>query len=135
MRGNATTSQGDETMRERCSERTTRGQEGGMIRGREGSTTRGDATTSLRKMTRGRCSKRTTRDVGSGEDDCSDNSNGDSDGDADSGDGESGDDDSNSNSGVSDSDNGGKNNNQLKPAAEKVATAVNAALASILLAS
>jgi hypothetical protein len=84
---------------------------------------------------RGRRSERTTRDVGSGDNNCSDNSNVDSDGDADSGDGDSGDDDSNSNSGGGDSDSGGKNNNQLKPAAEKAATAVNAALASILLAS
>jgi hypothetical protein len=87
----------------------------------------------LRKTTRGRRSERTTRDVGSGNDDCSDDSNGDSNGDADSGDGDSGDDDSNSDSGGGDSDSGGKNNNQLKPAAEKAATAVNAALASILL--
>ena len=87
-------------------------------------------------MTRGRCSERTTRDVSSGNDDnCSDNSNGDSNSDANSGDGDSGDDDSNSNSGGSDSNSGEKNNNQLKPAAEKAATAVNAALASIILAS
>ncbi len=84
----------------------------------------------MRKTTRGQRSERTTRDVGSGNDDCSDDSNSDSDGDADSGD-----DDSNSDSGGGDSDSGGKNNNQLKPAAEKAATAVNAALASILLAS
>ncbi len=89
----------------------------------------------MRKTTRGRRSERTTRDVGSGDDYCSDNSNGDSDGDADIGDGDSGDDDSNSNSGGGDSDSGGKNNNQLKPAAEKAAMAVDAALASILLAS
>jgi dihydrofolate synthase/folylpolyglutamate synthase len=89
----------------------------------------------LRKMTRGRRSERTTRDVSSGDDDCSDDSNGDSDADANSGDGDSGDADSNSDSGGSDSKSGGKNNNQLKPAAEKAATAVNAALASILLAS
>jgi hypothetical protein len=38
-------------------------------------------------MTRGRRSERTTRDIGSGNDDCSDDSNGDSNGDADSGDG------------------------------------------------
>ncbi len=84
----------------------------------------------MRKTTRGRRSERTTRDVGSGDDDCSDDSNGDSDGDADSGD-----DDSNSDSGGGDSDSGGKNNNQLKPAEDKPATAVNAALASTLLAS
>jgi hypothetical protein len=84
---------------------------------------------------RARRSERTTRDIGSGNDDCSDNSNVDSDGDADSSDGDSGDDNSNSNSGGGDSNSGGKNNNQLKPAAEKAATAVNAALASILRAS
>jgi hypothetical protein len=95
--------------------------------------TRGNATTSLQKTTRGRHSERMTRDVGSGNDDCSDNSNGNSNGDADSSDGDSGDDDSNSGGG--DSNSGGKNNNQLKPAAEEVATAVNAALISILLAS
>ena len=89
----------------------------------------------MRKTTRGRRSERTTRYVGSGNNDCSDGSNGDSDGDADSGDGDSGDDDSNSDSGGGDSDSGGKNKNQLKPAAKKAATAVNAALASILLAS
>ncbi len=89
----------------------------------------------MRKTTRGRRSERTTRDVGSGDDDCSGDSNGDSDGDADSGDGDSGDDDSNSDSGGGDSDSGEKKNNQLKPAAEEVATAVNAVLASILLAS
>ncbi len=76
-----------------------------------------------------------TRDVSSGDNDCSDDSNGDSDGDADSGNGDSGDDDSNSDSGGGDSNSGGKNNNQLKPAAEKAATAVDAVLASILLAS
>ncbi len=75
------------------------------------------------------------RDISSGDDNCSDDSNGDSDGVANSGNGDSGDDDSNSNSGGSDSNRGGKNNNQLKPAAEKAATVVNAALASILLAS
>ncbi len=85
-------------------------------------------------MTRGQHSE-ITRDVGRGNDDCSGNSNDNSDGDADSGDGDSGDDDSNSNSGGSDSNSGGKNNNQLKPAVEKAATAVNAALASIFLAS
>jgi hypothetical protein len=94
----------------------------------------------LRKTTSGRRSERTTRDVSSGNDDCSDNSNGNSNsdansGDGDSGDSDSGDDDSNSDSGGSNSNSGGKNNNQLKPAAEKVATAVNAALASIILAS
>ncbi len=89
----------------------------------------------MRKTTRGRRSERTTRDVSSGNDDCSDNSNGNSDSDANSGAGDSGDNDSNSNSGGSDSNSGRKNNNQLKPAAEKKATAVNAALASIILAS
>ncbi len=89
----------------------------------------------MRKTTRGRRSGRTTRDAGSGDNDCSDDSNGDSDGDADSGDGDSGDDDSNSDSGGGDSNSGGKNNNQLKPAAEKAAMVVDAALASILLAS
>ncbi len=48
-------------------------------------------------MTRGRHSERTTRDVSSGNNDCSDDSNGDSDSDANSGDGDSGDNDSNSN--------------------------------------
>ncbi len=77
----------------------------------------------------------TTRDVGSGDDDCSDDSNGDSDGDADSGNGDSGDNDSNSDSGGGDSNSSRKNYNQLEPAAEKAVTAVDAALASILLAS
>jgi hypothetical protein len=81
-------------------------------------------------MTRGRRSERTTRDVSSGNNNCSDDSNGDSNGDADSGDG-----DKNSNSGGGDSDSGRKNNNQLKPAAEEAVMVVNAALASILLAS
>ncbi len=96
---------------------------------------RGDTTTSLRKTTRGQRSERTTRDVSSGNNDCSDNSNGNSDSDANCSDGDSSDNDSNSNSGGSDSNSGRKNNNQLKPAAEKAATAVNAALASIILAS
>ncbi len=95
---------------------------------------RGNAITSLCKMTRGQRSERTTRDVGSSNADCSEDSNGNSNGDADSGDGHSSDDNSNRDSGGGDSDRG-KNNNQLKPAAEKAATAVNAALASILLAS
>ncbi len=89
----------------------------------------------MRKRIRGRRSERTTRDVSSGDDDCSDDNNGDSNSDANSGDGDSGEDDSNSNSGGNDSNSGGKNNNQLKPAAEKAVTAVNAALASIILAS
>jgi hypothetical protein len=76
-----------------------------------------------------------TRDISSSKDDCSDNSNGDSDSDANSGDGDSGDNNSNSDSGASNSNSCRKNNNQLKPAAEKAATAVNAALASIILAS
>jgi hypothetical protein len=97
--------------------------------------TRGDTTTSLRKTTRGWHSERTTKDISSGNDDCSDDSNGNSDSDANSGDGDSGDDDSNSDSGGRDSNSGGKTNNQLKPAAEKAAKAVNAALASIILAS
>ncbi len=114
----------------------TRGQEGSTTRGQEGGATRGDATTSLRKTTRVRHSERTMRDVGSGNNDCSDDSNGDSNGDGDSGDGDSSDnDDSNSDSGDRDSNSGGKNNNQLKPAAKKAAMAVDAALASILLAS
>jgi hypothetical protein len=83
---------------------------------------------------RGWRSERTTRDVSSGDNDCSDNCNGDSNGDADSSDGDSGDDDSNSDSGSGSSNSGGKNNNQLKLAAEKVITAVNAAFGSILLA-
>ncbi len=58
-----------------------------------------------------------------------------SDGDGDSNDGDSGNNDSNSGSGSGDSNSGKKNNNQLKAAVEKVATAVDAALASILLAS
>jgi hypothetical protein len=74
-------------------------------------------------------------DIGSGKDDCSDNSNGNGDGNGDSGDGYSGDNDSKNNSGSGDSNSGGKNNNQLKAAAEKAATAVNAALVSTLLAS
>ncbi len=89
----------------------------------------------MRKTTRGRCSERTTRDVGSGNDDFSDDSNGNSNGEADSGNGDSSDDNSNSNSGGGDSNSGRKNNNQLKPAVEKAATAVDAVLASILLAS
>ncbi len=74
-------------------------------------------------------------DIGSGDDNCSDASNGDGDGDGDSSNGDSGNNDSNSNIGGGDSNSGGKNNNQLKAAAEKAATAVDAALASILLAS
>jgi hypothetical protein len=105
------------------------------MRGREGIATRGDTTTSLCKTTRGGRSERTMRDISSGDNDCSDNSNGDGNSDANSGDGDSGDDNSNSDSGGSNSNSGGKNNNQLKPAAEKAATAVNAALASIILAS
>ncbi len=96
---------------------------------------RGNTTTSLRKTTRGQRSERMTRDVSSGDGNCSDNSNGNSNSDANSGDSDSGDDNSNSNSGGSNSNSGEKNNNQLKPAAEKAATAVNAALASIILAS
>ncbi len=99
--------------------------------------TRGNTTTSVRKTirTRGWRSERTTRDIGSGDYDCSDDSNGNSNGDSDSGNGDIGDNDSNSDSGSSDSNSGGKNNNQLKPAAEKDTTAVDAALASILLVS
>ncbi len=89
----------------------------------------------MHKTTGGRRSERTTRDVGSCDNNCSDNSNGNSNCDTDSGDGDSGDDDSNSHSGGSDRDSSGKYNNQLKPVAEKAATAVNAALASILIAS
>ncbi len=89
-----------------------------MRRQRGGAMRRG-AATSLRKTMRGQRSKRTTRDIGIGDNNCSDNSNGDSDGDGDSGDGDRGDNDSNSNSGGGDSNSGGKNNNQLKPAAEK----------------
>jgi hypothetical protein len=96
---------------------------------------RGNATTSLRKITRWRRSERTTRDIGSKDDDCSDDSNGDSDGDADSGYVDSGDNDNNSDSGGGDSNSSRNNNNQLIPASEEAATAVNAALASILLAS
>ncbi len=96
--------------------------------------TKGNATTSLHKTTRGR-SERMTRDVGSGNNDCSDNSNSNSNGDGESGDGDRGDNDSNSNSGGGNRDSGRKNNNQLKPAVEKVTTAVDAALASIFLAS
>jgi hypothetical protein len=89
----------------------------------------------LHKTMRGRRSERTTRDVGSGDDDCSDNSM--------------------LTATVmltavtvtvvtmtaiatvvaETAKSGEKNNNQLKPAVEKAATAVNAALASILLAS
>jgi hypothetical protein len=106
-----------------------------MTRGQEGGAMREDVTISLGKTTRGWCSERTTRDVGSGNNNCSDNSNGNSEGDTDSVNGDSGDDDSSSNSGSSNSNSGRKNNNLLKPAAEKAATAINAALASILLAS
>ncbi len=74
-----------------------------MTRGQEGGATRGNATTSLCKMTRGRRSERMMRDVGSSNDNCSDNSNDDSNGDADSSNGDSGDDNSNSNSGGSNS--------------------------------
>jgi hypothetical protein len=105
------------------------------MRGQEGIAMRGDTTTSLRKTTRGRRSERTTRDISSGNDDCSDDSNGDSNSDTNSSDGDSSDNDSNSDSGHSNSISGRKNNNQLKPAAENTATAVNAALASIILAS
>ncbi len=86
---------------------------------------RGDATTSLRKTTRGRRSERTTKDNGSGNDNCSDNSNGNSNGDGDSGNDDSGDKNSNSNSGSSNSNSSGKNNNQLKPAEEKLVTKVD----------
>ncbi len=89
----------------------------------------------MRKTIRGQRSERTTRDVSSSEDNCSDDSNGDSDSDANSNDGDSSDSNSNSDSGASNSNSGRKNNNQLKPAAEKAATAVNAALTSIILAS
>ncbi len=119
----------------RRSQRTTIGQEGGTTRGQEGIATRGDTTTSLRKMTRGGRSERTTRDVSTGDDNCSDDSKGNSNSEDSSGDGDSNDDNSNSDSGGSNSNSGGKNKNQLKPAAEKVATAVKAALASIILAS
>jgi hypothetical protein len=106
-----------------------------MTRVRDGGTTRGDATTSSRTTMRGRRSERTTRDVGIGNNDCSDDSNSDSDGDTDNGDGDSGEDDSNSDSGGGNSNSGGRKYNELKPAAEKAATAVNAAFASTLLAS
>jgi hypothetical protein len=76
-----------------------------------------------------------TRDISSGDNDCSDNSNGDSNGDADSGNSDSGDNNSNSDSGGSNSNSSRKNNNHLKPAAGKAVMAVNAALASIFLAS
>ncbi len=69
---------------------------------------RGDTTTSLRKMTRGWRSERTTRDVSSGDDNCSDDSNGDRDSDANSSDGDSSDNNSNSDSGGSDSNSDGK---------------------------
>jgi hypothetical protein len=46
-RGDATTRRRDETTRGRRSERTTRGRECGVTRRRDGSVTRGDATTSL----------------------------------------------------------------------------------------
>ncbi len=110
------------------------------MRGRHNERMRGhcdesDITTSLRKMTREWRSERMARGVSSGDNNCNDDSNGNSNSDANSGDGDSGDDNSNSDSGGSDSNSGGKNNNQLKPAAVKAATAVNAALASIILAS
>jgi hypothetical protein len=47
-RGNATTRWRDETIRGRCSERTTRGRECGVMRRRDGGAMRGDTTTSLR---------------------------------------------------------------------------------------
>jgi hypothetical protein len=96
---------------------------------------RGNTTTSLQKTTRGQCSERTTKDIGSSNEDSSEDSNGNSDGDGDSSNGDSGEGNSISNSGGGNSDSGGKNNNELKPAAEKAAMAVDAALASILLAS
>jgi hypothetical protein len=79
-----------------------------MTREQEGGATRGNKRTSLPKTTRGWCRKRTTRDIGSGDNDCSDDSNGNSDGDADSGNGDCGDDNSNSNSGGGNSDSGKK---------------------------
>jgi hypothetical protein len=69
-------------------------------------------------------------DVGIIKDDCRDNSNGDGNSDGDSSNGYSSNDDSNSNSGSSASNSGRKNNNQLKAAAAKAATAIDAALAS-----
>jgi hypothetical protein len=75
------------------------------------------------------------RDIGSIDHNCSDDSNGNGDGDGDSSNGGSGDDNNNSNSGGGNSNADGINNNQLKPAAEKAAIVVDAALASILLAS
>ncbi len=60
-RGDATTSRRNETMRGQRSDRTTRGQGGGTMRGREGGATRVDATTRRRKTTRERGSKRATR--------------------------------------------------------------------------
>ncbi len=86
-------------------------QEGGTTRGREGIATRGNATASLRKTTRGRRSERVTRDVSSGNDKCSDDSNNNSDSDADSGDSDSSDNNSKRDSGGSDSNSGRKNNN------------------------
>ncbi len=110
-----------------------------MTSGREGSVTRGDETTSLSKTIRGQRSEKTTRDVGSSDDNCSDDSNGNNNGDSDSCNGDSSDNNSNSISGDSNSNSnsnsGGKNNNQLKPAAKKAATALDAALIPILLAS
>jgi hypothetical protein len=73
-------------------------------------------------------------DIGSGDNDCSDNSNCTRDGDSDNGNGDSGNNDSNCNSGSGDNDSSGKNNNQLKAAAKKAAMAVDLALVSILLA-
>ncbi len=52
-----------------------------MTKEPEGSTTRDTATTSLRKPTRGWRSERMTRDVGSRDDDCSDDGNGNNNGD------------------------------------------------------
>jgi hypothetical protein len=79
---------------------------------------------------RGESSSGNGFDVGSGKDDCSEDSNGDGDGD-----GDSSNDNGNSNSGGGDSNSGRKNNHQLKAAVEKAVTAVGAALTSILLAS
>jgi hypothetical protein len=74
-------------------------------------------------------------DVGSSNDNCSDDSIGDGDGDSDGGNGYSSNDDSNSNIGGCNSNSGGKNINQLNAAAEKAAMVGNVALASTLLAS
>ena len=93
----------------------TRGQHGKGTRGRHHKRTRRRRNERrcniqvAQKTTRGQRSGRTTRDIGSGNNVCSDNSNSNSDGGADSGNGDSGDNgDNNSDSGGGNSDSGKK---------------------------